>query len=186
MEQILVISNDSLFNNKLIRLKHKFTFEYDQHMNIHTIHRWLKQYHPKLLLIHPSANINLSLLDYFITHKIIPIIYVNTNINLGQFYNLTNDLFFIVVEISKVEHTLSHTISIMLKVEREYRLLLKKIIKLENKIYDDKLVTAAKRLLMEIKQMSEEEAYKYIQDEAMKSRVSKGIIAKQILEKNDR
>lgn len=185
MDKILFMCRDTIFQNKVKRTIKSYELKFcSQDINNNTVRKYLNQYNPIVLVIHHSVECNnLSiLLDYLITNKVIPIIYINNTSNYGQFYNVINDVYFTSIEENKLEQLLEIVLNIFIKLRIEFTLMNKKIIKLENKIKDDNLIVKAKLKLMKDLNLSEEESYKYILKKSMNQRKSKGQIAKKILE----
>jgi len=185
MDKVLVLSTDTLFNNKVKRIINLNLVFNDCDMNLNVISRFLNQEKPQLLIVHHSVKChNLSkLFDYLVTNKIIPVIYINNTVTFSQFYQVINDSYFLNLEENKMDVTLPVVIQILINLRQQITILNKQINKLETKLSGELLVYKAKMILMEDNKLSENEAHNHLIKEAMDKRVSKEQIAKEILEK---
>ncbi|MDF2699079.1 MAG: hypothetical protein K0Q49_635 [Haloplasmataceae bacterium] len=184
MEKVLVLSNDNIFNMNIKRLVKSYLVEVTTaEVNVNIINKTLKLYNPNVLIIHHTlkcSNISI-LLDYLVTNKVIPVIYINNVSNFGNIYNVMNDIYFMNMDEMKISSLLEFGIDFFIKLGVQYSFLNKKVEQLEHKLEEEKYVLNAKFKLMKDKNMSEEEAYMFILKQSMDQRVSKVSIAKEIL-----
>jgi response regulator NasT len=109
------------------------------------------------------------------------VIYVNNTDSIGYYYNLIDDLYFVMIN----ESTLDIELPVVIKTNAKY---IKRInsLKIENidlkeqlKLF--KLTNKAKRVLIE-KGLTEDESHKFIQQKSMSMRISKLKVVNLIIE----
>jgi AmiR/NasT family two-component response regulator len=184
MNKIVVLSQDQHFFNRVKRILLNHSLELDpSELQLHGINHLIRQKNPQVLIIHQSVKSrNLSvILDYLVTRKTIPIVFIQQTSNFGSIYQVINDLFFIPIEEGKIGGLLEFAVNMGIKLKSEVTVLNKKIMKLEQKLEEERLVVRAKIKLMETNNLTEDEAYRYILKVAMDKRLSKGEVSKEIL-----
>jgi two-component system, response regulator PdtaR len=184
MNSILVFSKNKQFFKHIKRILNHQNVTYDpSELQLNKLNQLIRQKNPDVLIIHQSVDChNLSvILDYIVTRKIVPIIFIQQTASYGVVYNVLQDLFFMSIEEGKMAFLLPFAVNIAIKISDEVGLLNKKIMQLEEKIKEEKLVVQAKIKLMVDENITEEEAYRYILKQAMDQRVSKAQVSKTIL-----
>ena len=97
-----------------------------------------------------------------------------------SFIQEESDIFCIGNPINKV--ILTSSLDMIIQSERRVNKLKKQVEVLEHKIEERKIIDKAKRKLMKVKDIEEDEAFRYIQKSAMDKRISALEIAEKILE----
>lgn len=122
-----------------------------------------------------------KVIERLVLEKKLLVIYINSSNSIGYYYNLINDLYFVMVS----EITLDIELPTVIKANTKY---VQNMVKLEAKVYElenqlslIKLTNQAKRVLM-TKGLNEEESHKFIQQKAMSLRISKLKLVNLIIE----
>lgn len=107
------------------------------------------------------------------------VIYVSKTFDFSSFYNVIGEDRFLILQFDKI-NAIEDFIKQMVKFNKRINLLEKKIDDITNQLNDTVLINRAKALLIK-KGYTEDEAFRYIQRQAMDKRQSKAQIAKEIL-----
>lgn len=164
------------------------------HSDFHPVITAVSASEAKQKLIDSSADIviiNAPLSDEFGTQLAVDIV---TASNAGVLILVKADVYehvsykmeqYGVLTLSKMlnRQTMFQTIKLLCATSNKMKKLEESTVSLENKLREMKTINKAKGLLIECLKMSEEEAHKYIEREAMDSCVKKVEIAKLIIEK---
>lgn len=164
------------------------------HSDFHPVITAASASEAKQKLIDSSADIviiNAPLSDEFGTQLAVDIV---TSSNAGVLILVKADVYdhvsykmeqYGVLTLSKMlnRQTMFQTIKLLCATSNKMKKLEESTVSLENKLREMKTINKAKGLLIECLKMSEEEAHKYIEREAMDSCVKKVEIAKLIIEK---
>lgn len=122
-----------------------------------------------------------NVIERIVLEKKLLVIYINDTNLLGYYYNLINDLYFVMIS----EVTLDIELPIVIKSNTKYiakiNSLEKEVTSLKDQLILFKLTNNAKRLLME-KGLSEAESHKFIQHKSMSMRVTKLKLVNLIIE----
>lgn len=110
------------------------------------------------------------------------VVFLSQTLEYGVLYNVLNEPNFILIKEDNLIG-LPAILDYAFKLKERLTMLERKIQKLEVKIQDDKDFNQAKLILINEKAMSEAEAHKYIIEQAMKLRLTKGQVARMIKER---
>ena len=122
-----------------------------------------------------------NVIERIVLEKKLLVIYINNTNSIGYYYNLINDLYFVMVNEMTLDIELPTVINSNTKYVKKINNLETKISDLEEKLKLIKLTNTAKRVLMN-KGLTEEESHKFIQQKAMSMRVSKLKLVNLIIE----
>ncbi|MGL4949863.1 MAG: ANTAR domain-containing protein [Anaeroplasmataceae bacterium] len=129
---------------------------------------------------HSYIKSNYKILDKLVMLNKFQIIYVSNGHDDGLLYNLIFNKNFLLLYDHNIE-SINQFISLQLKYFKQTDLLENKIYTLEDKLKEESIIKKAKLHLMNIKKITEEEAYKLIQKSAMQNNTTKLNISKKIL-----
>ncbi len=123
-----------------------------------------------------------QILDRLVASKRYFVVFICKTLEYGLLYNVLNEPNFILMREDNLVG-LTDILNYAFKIKDKLYGMERKVQQLETKIQDDKDVNQAKLLLMKEKQMSEADAHKFIIDNAMKLRLTKGQVARMIKER---
>ena len=122
-----------------------------------------------------------KVLESIVLEQKIFVIYVNSTLSTGEFYNVLNNLYFSMINIQNLEIEFISVLNNSLKYIREINSYKLKNEQLINELDTLKLVNKAKIVLIS-KGLSEADSHKFIQRKAMDLRLSKKQTANLIIE----
>ena len=122
-----------------------------------------------------------KVLESIVLEQKIFVIYVNSTLSTGEFYNLLNNLYFSMINVQNMEIEFLSVLTNSLKYIREINAYKLKNEQLNNELNTIKLVNKAKNILIS-KGLSEADSHKFIQRKAMDLRLSKKQTANLIIE----
>ena len=122
-----------------------------------------------------------KVLESIVLEQKIFVIYVNSTLSTGEFYNVLNNLYFSMINIQNLEIEFISVLNNSLKYIREINSYKLKNEQLINELDTIKLVNKAKTVLIS-KGLSEADSHKFIQRKAMNLRLSKKQTANLIIE----
>ena len=122
-----------------------------------------------------------KVLESIVLEQKIFVIYVNSTLSTGEFYNVLNNLYFSMINIQNLEIEFISVLNNSLKYIREINSYKLKNEQLINELDTIKLVNKAKTVLIS-KGLSEADSHKFIQRKAMDLRLSKKQTANLIIE----
>lgn len=145
------------------------------------IEREVKSLLPDICIFDSSLGIPeiAKIIEKLIFVDMLNVMYVSKTFDISMFYNVINDEHFTIIQYDKI-NAIEDFIKMVVKYNRRINLLEKKLDETTNQLNDTVLVNKAKAFLMK-KGYTEEEAFKYIQRQAMDKRQSKAQVAKEIL-----
>lgn len=122
-----------------------------------------------------------KVIEQIVLEKKIQVIYISSTMNIGSFYNLTNDLYFSFIEERTIEMVLPNTIQLCSKFSKEVTILKSELNIALTELDLIKRTGKAKRLLIK-KGLSEDESHKFIINKAMELRITKSNLVNLIIE----
>lgn len=173
---------DSIFNRNLELAinKNEYTLVYPNITN-QMLYSFVIGNNANYIIIHSSfLNKNYQYIDMLISLKRFIVIYISNNLEYGFLYNANASSYFHMMN-DKYLIAINELIPVMEKNTKNICSLELELTELKNKVEEDRLVKKAKLLLMKKYSLSEDEAYKLILKRAMDERVSKMIVAKNII-----
>lgn len=182
MKKVFVFSNDKTFERGVIQALPISEYNVSTPtVDPQSLYSYMLQFHPDVIIIHNSYIRGFyRLFDMLLQSKRCYVLYGSALLEEGALYNaLSSSRFYMFDDRSYLG--ISMVIDIM---ERDTQLIeayASDNEKLKAKVLEGGLVKKAKSYLMEKKNMSEDEAYKYILKMSMDMRTSKTEIAKNIL-----
>lgn len=182
MKRIYVLSNDQSFIRNIDRCLDKIKYNVKiLDISSKDVYGYICAHPVDFIIVHSSYIGNYyNLFDMLLNAKRCGIIYISRNLEYGSLFNATNNPRFYMIEPGK-EEVLNDIITIMARSINIIDKVTDELNKYKDKLEESKFVTKAKLYLMNKKNMSEEEAYKYILKYAMDERISKLEVSKIIL-----
>jgi response regulator NasT len=182
MKKIYILSNDKAFIRNIDRCLDKIKYNVKEvDIKPTEAYGFICAHPVDFIIVHSSYIDNYyNLFDMLLNAKRCGIIYVSRNLEYGSLFNATNDPRFYMIEPGK-EEALNDIITIMSRSINAIDRINEELNKYKDKAEEAKLVSKAKLYLMKEKNISEEEAYKYILKCAMDKRLSKLEVSKIIL-----
>lgn len=181
MKKIYVFSNDQAFIRNIDRCLNKIKYNVTRvDIPVYEAYRYICSHPVDFIIVHSSYIDNYyTLFDMLLNRKSCGIIYVSRNLEYGNLYNATNDLRFYMIEPGK-EESLNDIITIMSRSIIAIDKINDELNIYKEKVEETKLVNKAKVYLIK-GGMTEDEAYKFILNQAMNERIAKIEVAKKIL-----
>ena len=181
MKKIYVFSNDQAFIRNIDRCLNKIKYNVTRiDIPVYEAYRYICSHPVDFIIVHSSYIDNYyTLFDMLLNRKSCGIIYVSRNLEYGNLYNATNDLRFYMIEPGK-EESLNDIITIMSRSIIAIDKINDELNIYKEKVEETKLVNKAKVYLIK-GGMTEDEAYKFILNQAMDERIAKIEVAKKIL-----
>jgi response regulator NasT len=183
MIKIFVLSKDISFvrslDDSLDRIKYNSKAILD--VNPYELYNYSLSNKADFLIIHNSyLSGYYKLFDILLTNNNLKVIYVSDILDYEPLYNAESNIRFYKMKSTNI-NAINNVIDIMNKDFEIYNSINLELMKYKEKIEEEKLIRKAKLLLMEEKSINEEEAYKYILKRSMDERISKSLVAKNIL-----
>lgn len=182
MKKLFIFSMDSIFNRNLELTinKNEYMLVYPNINNL-MLYSYAISNNTNYIIIHSSfLNKNYQYIDMLISMKKYIVIYISNNLEYGFLYNALNSSYFHMMN-DKYLSSINEIIPLMEKNTKILCSLETELVELKNKMEEERLVKKAKLLLMKKYSLTEDEAYKLILKRAMDDRVSKMIVAKNII-----
>lgn len=182
MKKIYVFSNDQSFTRGIDRCLDKIKYSV-RAINIPSTeaYGYICSHPVDFIIVHSSyINNYYNLFDMLLNAKRCGIIYVSRNLEYGNLFNATNNPRFYMIEPGK-EEALNDIITIMSRSIIAIDKINDELDKYKEKVEESKLVNKAKLYLMNNKNMTEDDAYRFILKYAMNERVSKLEASKAII-----
>lgn len=181
--KIMLFSNDLRYESfvRSILPKSEYVVEKCSKITQLEILQEVKLFQADLCIFHSSYTIpDISrVVEKLIYLYMMNIIYVSSLGDIGRFYNVMDNPYFLFLDEDKIV-ALEDIMVMMKKFNQKIELLEKRLNESEEKLNDGILINKAKAYLYK-KGFSEEEAYKYIQKRAMDKRIPKAAVAKEII-----
>ena len=122
-----------------------------------------------------------KVLEQISLEKKVLVVYINSTLSIGQFYNLLHDEFFTLINESRMDFELPSILQNSMKFIKKIRILNAKFTDVEEELNLLKTTNKAKMILMS-KGLSEAESHKFIQRKAMELRTTKKNLVSLIIE----
>jgi response regulator NasT len=183
VKKILVGAEDKMLLMQIDRILKSRSFAYEVASSLLSKEQAARA---DLLIVHSSWR--LPSLQAFIEHlvlaKVVPLIYVAPTISTLASGKLTDSPYFLRVHELRLDAELPIAVDLALRFASELKAKDKEIRKLQNRLEEQKLITNAKRALIE-KGMSEADAHQRILKVAMDHQMTKAAACLKILKENE-
>lgn len=177
--RIAIVRSNGLVDNKINRILVSNNFKGDF---VDKVTRSIVLNYDFIIFPHNNSLPNISkVIERIVLDKKAMVLLVNKTSNIGQFYNVMNDLYFHIVQEQELESGLVNTLIIAQKYLTITNNLFHENDQLKRKITFMKNESKAKRILMS-KGLSEASSHAFIQRKAMDLRTSKEKLVNLIIE----
>ncbi len=183
MKKVIVLSNDSNFENRIISSLDKSIFEIiNPKINVYELYNYSKNFNIDIFVIETTfLGGYYQIFDMLLYSEKQIVIYVSKKMEIGLLANYLNNPLFHLLRESRI-NSLNDIIEIMDKNINLIKSYKSEIALYKDKIDEENLIRKSKALLMKKYSLSEADAYKYILKQSMDLRITKKDVAKKILE----
>lgn len=173
---IIVVSNEALKNRISVSLR---TTGYN--FNFISI-KDIRKYKADLCIIVDQNDIpNLThVIEGIVYEERFPVVYVTAKPTL--LHNVDSSPIFYMLNERFIDVLLAPLCDVLTKTYKQHISMKQELEKCRHLIEDERLIAKAKLLLVEKRNMTEPEAHRYIQEEAMKARLSRSQLARRIID----
>ena len=183
MNRIIIGCKNNVDYNNVISALNKSDYSvFARAENSFELLRLVKQHDPDAIIIYDKLDNNLIYLDDVVSFFNLPVIIIDDEYSQTQYYNFTNNARFYYLDKIGFDSSINVVLDLLIRANKDFRELDKKVKKLENENSSNKIVNRAKFYLIETHKLTEEQAHKFITKASMKARLPKASIAKRVLD----
>ena len=182
MKKIFVLSNDISFTRKIDEALDKSKYNVSMPSILsNSLFTYCCNFNPDICIVHSSyLNGQYKVLEMLAMAKKCIVVYFTTIVDNSSLYNLLTSPMFYMLEDDKLMG-INEILAIMQKDITIISNLEEKVSMYKEKMDEERLVRRAKLALIKYKNITEDEAYRYILKKSMDERISKALSAKRII-----